>query len=217
MRTNTQLTAAIRQIDDWIDPNGVSAAVISVRYQGAEIASHAAGMLKNGMPVREDTLFGLASVTKPITAAGVLALVDDGLVSLDEPVVRFLPEFGTPAADGNPEREAGRGLITVRQLLSHTSGLPEDLSSGVLPLRNQPTLTEISDAMMHAPLQFDPGTALRYSNCGYGVLGRLIERVTGEDIWAFVQSRILGPMNLQDIHARPNIAAYDRIATVLDV
>src|SRR4051812_23891696 len=110
MLSNDRLEQAVRQIDSWIEPAGVTAAGVVVRLAGEVVAERYAGSLEDGQRVTDETVFALASVSKPITASGVLALVDDGLISLDEPVARFLPEFGAPASDGTAEWEAGRGL-----------------------------------------------------------------------------------------------------------
>jgi beta-lactamase class C len=216
MQSNDRLEQAVRLIDSWIEPAGVTAAGVVVRLAGEVVAERYAGELEDGQPVTDATLFALASVTKPITASAVLAMVDDGLVSLDEAVARFLPEFGAPAPDGTAEWEAGRGLITVRQVLSHTSGMPEDLPPRTMPMREQPTLETITNAMIRAALQFEPGTALRYSNAGYGVLGRLVERATGRDLWEFARTRVLSPAGLDDLIARPGPVDAGRIASVID-
>ena len=216
-RMNLELSTVLKSIDSWIDPAVVSCAAVVVRHRGEQIGSWFAGALDDGMPVRDNTLFALASVTKPVLAAAVLALVDDGEIALDEPIARFVPEFATPHPDGVPEREAGRRLVTVRQVLGHTSGLPEDLPPGTIPLRTLPTLDDITDAMIRQPLQFDPGSALRYSNTGYGVLGRVLQRVTGADMWDVARTRVLDPLGLGEVIARPGSLESDRIATVLDV
>ncbi|MDQ2682478.1 MAG: beta-lactamase family protein [Chloroflexota bacterium] len=210
------LAARLQQIDDWVGAGAVTGASVTVRYRGEEVAAHAVGEAQPGVPVTDRTLFGLASVSKPVTAAVVMALVDDGQISLEEPVARFVPEFAAPSAEGNPTWEASRGLVTIRHVLAHLSGLPEDLPPRTLRARDMPTLAELTDSLIALPLQFEPGTELRYSNAGYALLGRLIERVTGRDIWAFAHERLLGPMGLEDIVARPGPEDAGRIATVAD-
>ncbi len=210
------LSARLHQIDRWIAEGAVTGASVTVRHRGEEIATHAAGEARPGKPVNDRTLFGLASVSKPVTAGVVMTLVDDGELSLEEPVARFVPEFAAPSAEGNPAWEASRGLITVRHVLAHLSGLPEDLPPRTLRARDMPSLSDLTDSLIALPLQFEPGTELRYSNAGYALLGRLIERVTGRDIWDFARERLLGPMGLNDIVARPGPEDTDRIATVAD-
>jgi beta-lactamase class C len=216
MPGSSRLTEVVRAIESWIEPNGVTCAGVVVRSRGELIADHFAGEGQPGRPVDERTLFALASVTKPVTASAVMALVDDGLLSIDEPIARFVPEFATAAPDGNGPWEAGRRLITVRQALGHTTGLPEDLAPGTLRGRDMPSVKTITDHLIRLPLGFEPGTELRYSNAGYALLGRLVERITGRDLWDYARDRILDPMDLSDIIARPDESEDDRIAQVGD-
>lgn len=187
-----------------------------VRSHGQEIGRRYAGDAQPGIAVGPDTLFGLASITKPVTASVVMMLVDDGQIGLDEQVARFVPEFAATAADGNPQWEAARRMVTVRQVLAHMSGLAEDLPPGTLRARDLPDLDTITDHLMALPLQSEPGTALLYSNAGYGVLGRLVSRVTGRDIWDVAHERLLDPMGLHGIVARPGTELHERVATVAD-
>jgi CubicO group peptidase (beta-lactamase class C family) len=214
--TKQRLERALAQIDSWIGADGVPGAAVVVRESGTEICAREAGEARPGVPVAADTLFGLASVTKPITAAAVMTLVDDGLISLEEPIARFVPEFAATAPEGNPQWEAARRLITVRQALAHLTGLPEDLPPGALRLRDLPDLATITDHLIGLPLQFEPGTALRYSNAGYALLGRVIERATGRDVWDYARERLLDPMGLKGIVARPGPAVTERVAHLTD-
>ena len=138
MATRSARDTALSQIEQWIEAGAVPGAAVSVRSGGSEIGSAYAGESRPGSLVGPDTLFGLASVSKPNYAAVIMTLVDDGLVALEEPLGRFVPEFTTPAAEGNPQWEAARGLISVRQALAHLTGLPEDLPPGTLRSRDLP-------------------------------------------------------------------------------
>lgn len=82
MNATSTLGVSLKQIEDWIEPAGVAGASVTVRLRGDEVATHVAGEAVPGLPVSRETLFGLASVSKPVTAALVMTLVDDGLVSL---------------------------------------------------------------------------------------------------------------------------------------
>jgi CubicO group peptidase (beta-lactamase class C family) len=215
-----QFAAAIAQIDEWIVPNGVPGAAACVQFRGEIVAEHFAGEAQRGVPVDERTLFGLASVTKPITAATLMSCVEDGLLALDEPVARFLPEFldgvDTTVEWYDADREALRERVTVRQLLAHLSGLPEELPQGYLDIREHPDLNIFIDAMQRMPLQVAPGAEVRYSNVGFGLVARLVERVTGGEFWAEADRRIIEPLGARDIVARPGPAISERIATVAD-
>lgn len=216
----TRATAALRAIDDWIGPRGVSAAGAVVMHHDEIVAERYAGEIHPGTPVTDETLFALASITKPITAATVLALVDAGAVSLDEPVSRLVPEFGSraiaEAPEANPSLEALRPNVAIWQLLCHVSGLPEDLAPRDERFRGQVPLATLIDAMCRLPLQSASGVEVRYSNAGYGVLTRLVERLTGEPFWDVARRHVLDPLDLRDIYAQPGPFVIDRIAPVAD-
>jgi len=208
---------ALRQIDGWLIPSGVSGVGAAVWHRGELVAERYAGEARTGQPVDADTLFALASVSKPISAATVMSAIEDGFFGLDDPVIDLLPEFH---ADNDlsaiPVLETMRPEITVRHLLAHISGLPEDIGSREVRYSDGPTLTRLTDAMCQLPLQTAPNEVVRYSNVGYAVLSRLIERHTGDEFWARTRSRVLGPMDLSDIVARPSADLLPRIATVRD-
>jgi len=163
-------------------------------------------------------MFALASVTKPITAAVVMTLVEEGALALDEPIYRFIPEFSTAsdADSADPALEARRREVTVRQLLSHTSGLPEDLASGALRYRDRHDLDAMTDAMSRLPLRTAPGSELLYSNAGFALLGRVVERVTNRGFWEEAQRRVLTPLRMDDTIPDPGVAEEDRLVLVTD-
>ncbi|HEY8447779.1 MAG TPA: serine hydrolase domain-containing protein [Thermomicrobiales bacterium] len=214
-----RIEAALRQIDEWIGPQGVSGAGAAVWHQGEIAAERYAGEAQPGIPVDERTRFALASVTKPVTAAVVMTLVEEGALALDEPVARFVPEFAEPSPDpgADPALELRRSDVTVRQLLCHTGGLQEDVPPGSRLLHSRPSLDEITDVMCRLPMRAAPGESLLYSNAGYAILGRLVERVTGEDFWRVAEERVLEPLRLDHTVARPGPALDEQIAHVADV
>jgi beta-lactamase class C len=217
---------ALGLIDDWLGPQGPRGVGAAVWHGGRIVAEHYVGEARPGVPVGPDTLFGLASVTKPVTAAVVMTLIEAGLVSLDEPAGRLVPEFRAGPGAARSEDEAGvepdpaldrlRAEVSARHLLSHTAGLPEDLGPRDGRFAEQPTLDEIIDAMCRLPLRFAPGSQLLYSNAGYGVLTRLVERVTGQEFWAVARERLLEPMGLTNTIARPSPEQSARIAELAD-
>jgi beta-lactamase class C len=211
-----KIASALEQIDGWIGESGVPGAAAVVWHNGEIVGHRYAGEAQPGIPVDGQTLFGLASVTKPMTAATVMTLIESELISLDEPVETYLPGFATATSSDDGLRHLRRE-ITVRQLLSHTSGLPEDLPRGTFASREAPTLREITDAMLRQPLWTTPGTELIYSNTGYGVLGRIAEAVTGRDFWEVTWENVFEPLELHDTIARPGPELDRRIGRVLDV
>lgn len=201
---------AIAQIDEWIQPAGVEGCAVAVTLNGARVASRVAGEGRPGVPVSGDTLFGLASVTKPIATTGALAAIDAGLLSLDEPISRLVPEFVAARPD-----DPRRATVTLRQLLSHTAGLAEDAPIGGndVPL---PTLDDLVDGYIALPLADDPGTIVRYSNTGFAILTRVVERATGEDFWVWTLARGVSADRRDDIIVQPNDAQTTRIAHLRD-
>jgi beta-lactamase class C len=184
------------------------------------LAEHYSGEARAGVPVTRETLFPLASVTKPVTAATFMTLVDEGAVSLDEPVGRLLPNFRAGPAAGaegvDPTLERLRPTIGARQLLSHVSGLPEDLGPRETLYRNGATIDSVIDQMCQLPLLSAPGDQLRYSNAGYGVIARLAAQVSKQSFWQIAQDRVLEQLGIQDIVADPRGPALHQVAHLSD-
>lgn len=169
-----------------------------------------------GKRMRADDLFWIASMSKAITAAGLMMLVDEGKVHLDDPVARYLPEFhGQWLA---VERNARQLVlhhpahpITVREILSHTSGLPftsamETPTLDMLPL----WIATRSYAM--TPLVFEPGTRYAYSNAGINTAGRIIEVASGQRYAEFMQRRLFDPLGMVNTTFWPTPSQLDRLA-----
>jgi CubicO group peptidase (beta-lactamase class C family) len=158
--------------------------------------------------MRTDTIFAIHSMTKPVTAAGIMILVDEGRIAIVDPVQKFLPEFRdlklqTGAAPARP--------VNLRDLLTHTSGYlggAPELKEG----RTQHTLAEVVQLEARQPLQYEPGTRWRYSNAGIAALGRVIEVVSGQPYERFIEARILRPLGMQDTFYFPPQEKRSRIA-----
>ncbi|MDX3224948.1 serine hydrolase domain-containing protein [Streptomyces sp. ME19-01-6] len=164
------------------------------RRGGAMLTSGVADV-KSHAPVRRDSRFRIGSMTKPFVATVMLQLVGEYRVVLDAPVERYLP--GVVRGHGNDGRR-----ITVRQLLQHTSGLPDILTylspKEVLndPLAHHDTRDLVKIALAHPPI-FEPGTGWRYSNTGYLLAGMVIEKVTGHTYGEEIRRRIITPLGLR--------------------
>lgn len=211
---------AMALIDEWVGPQGAPGVGAAVWLRGEIVAERYAGEASPGVPVTARTLFSLASVTKPIAATTVMRLVDEGLLGLDEPAGRIVPEFraGPPAGavGADPELERLRPGVSPRQLLCHVSGLPEDLGPRDARYLEMVDIEAVIDQMCQLPLGFAPGSRLRYSNAGFGVLARLAERVAGEPFWDVTRERVLDPLGLVDIVANPIGPLATRVAHLAD-
>ena len=133
-----------------------------------------------------DSLFFLASVTKPIFATAFMQLVDDGLLSLDDPLVRFIPEFANAP---------GKADVTPWHLLTHTSGVP-DITPDTIR-RARPGAAAMTQMAIDAPLSFEPGSRYEYCTATFYLLARVIERLTKDRYTDFLQTRLLEPLGME--------------------
>jgi CubicO group peptidase (beta-lactamase class C family) len=170
-----------------------------------------------------DTLFRIASMTKPITAVGIMILADEGKLGVNDPVEKHLPEFkgqmlvAGRSADTITLKKPSRP-ITLKDLLTHTSGLPGSYPPGladVYATRNR-TLAEAVIAASQRPLDFEPGTKWAYCNTGIDALGRVIEAVSGKSYEAFLQQRVFDPLKMADTTFHPTAQQLSRLAACYD-
>lgn len=148
-------------------------------------------------PMTADTIFDLASLTKPLaTSVALLQLYERGLVRIDEPVQTYLPDF-------NPDNDSRRAHVTLRMLLTHTSGLGGDLSHQGPWGLTAPDKPDGLHRALTAPLAFDPGTTFHYSDINFIILGALIEKITGTALDVYVQDNVFAPLNMTDTRYLP--------------
>ena len=206
-------------------------AVIGIVRDGALawLSAHGARDLSTGAPMREDTLFRIYSMTKPITSAAVLMLMEETALRLTDPLSRFLPEFAEMdvyvAGKEPPFRtEPATREITIRDLLIHTAGLgygigdphpvEEQLARQVWEVvdRNpELTLTEVASTFASCPLVHQPGTHWRYS-VATDLLGAVIEVVSGQTLDRFLKERIFDPLGMSDTFFTVPEERRDRLA-----
>ncbi|MEI8370125.1 MAG: serine hydrolase domain-containing protein [Planctomycetia bacterium] len=217
-----QSESAAALVTPLVDAGHLAGAVVLVTGPDAVVAEEAVGMAdrEERRPMAADTLFWIASMTKPITAAAVMILVDEGKISLDDPVAKYVPEFqdlwvvSERSGEGQGEK---KGLvrparpITIRDCLSHTSGLPFSSVVERPTLDSVPLATAVRSYSM-MPLEFQPGTAYRYSNAGINTAGRIIEIVSGMPYERFLDERLLRPLGMHDTTFWPSGSRIGRIA-----
>ena len=174
-----------------------------VVVDGAVVAAGGSGVAQIGdtTPVNEDTVFRIASMTKSFTALAILALRDEGKLSLDEPAGKYVPELATMPL---PTRDAP--AITIRHLLTHSAGFPEDNPWGDRQLA-QPPETLTSWVRAGLPFSTSPGTAYEYSNYGFALLGQIVARASGMPYRDFVSTRILRPLGMSSTYWEPGRCA----------
>ena len=204
-------------LQPFVDRHTLAGAVTLVADKDQTLAADNVGFadIAAGKRMTLDAIFWIASMSKPITATAFMILVDEGKVSLDDPVEKYLPEFkGQKVATGdakNPKLEAPVHAITVRNVLSHTSGLPFK-SPMEAPTLDLFPLAERVRSYAAGPLQFQPDTKYQYSNAGINTAGRIIEVVSGMSYERFLQEKLFTPLGMTDTTFTPNKEQIARIA-----
>ncbi|HEY3835308.1 MAG TPA: serine hydrolase domain-containing protein [Bryobacteraceae bacterium] len=193
---DTSTLAKIRpRLQEFIDQGTAAGFVTLVAHRGHVASLEAIGWQDRDSrtSMRTTTLFQIMSMTKPITCATVMTLVDEGRISINDPVEKYLPEFKGQKlkSGGAPDHP-----ITIRELMTHTSGLASGSSAGFD--RRAHTLAEVVADAAGQPLGFEPGTKWSYSNNGIGTLGRILEVVSGKSYEQFVEERIFKPLGMKD-------------------
>src|SRR5690606_15384491 len=171
---------------------GAPAVVWGVVVDGTLAASGAYGLrdVEANAPATLDTVFRIASMTKSFTALAILKLRDEGRLSLDDPVVKHVPEFASVAL---PTRDSAP--ITIRQLLTHGAGFAEDNAWGDRQLA-QPDATLNEWLALGLPFSTAPGTAYEYSNYGFALLGRIVANVSRRPYAEYMNTQILQPLGM---------------------
>jgi CubicO group peptidase (beta-lactamase class C family) len=153
---------------------------------------HAVGLadIDQQEPLTEDSLFWIASMTKPITGLCVMMLVEEGKLSLDAPITEYLPEMaGLKLDDGTP------ATITLRHLLTHTSGMAELAGPEAYSAK---TLSEATEKYAQVPVLFPPGSKWQYSQTSINTAARVVEAVSGQNFDLFVEERLCRPLGMRD-------------------
>lgn len=151
-----------------------------------------------------ETLFLVASITKPFVVAAALKMVESGRITLDDPLARWVPEFDS----GDPVRRS----VTARHLMTHTSGLPDQLPSNEALRQAHSPLSVFVAETCRAPLLFPPGTRVRYQSMGTLMLAELIERVAGRSIHAVLDQDFFQPLGMTDTSLGLGRFNRDRVA-----
>jgi len=209
------LSAALQP---FVDNHTLAGAVVLVASTNRVLALEAVGYadIAAKRPMRTDALFWIASQSKPMTAAALMMLVDEGKVKLDDPVEKYLPEFKGQwlKAEGDAEHlllKRPAHPITVRNVLSHTSGLPFSSPIEEPTLDGLPLAARVRSYAM-LPLEFEPDTKYSYSNAGINTAGRIIEVVSGMPYEQFMDQRLFKPLGMKDTTFWPDSKQVRRLA-----
>jgi CubicO group peptidase (beta-lactamase class C family) len=212
-------------------------ALVADREKVLSVTSVGFADIEAKKPMSEDSVFWIASQSKAMTAVAVLMLVDEGKISLDDPVEKYLPEFKGQRVAGpkpeaklepkgkkkgkeaeakaaplpEPEPVAAIHPITIREVLSHVSGLPFKSEEEKPTLDGLP-LADAVKTYAKAPLATQPGSHYQYSNAGINTAARVLEVVSGMPYEEFMQQRLFGPLGMKDTTFWPNAEQVARLA-----
>ena len=219
-----------------IDAGEISGAVTLVARRGqiAHLEAHGTTGFDAGTTATTDAVFRIASMTKIVTGVAVMMMVEEGRLRITDPVSRYVPELGQlevaveqRAQEGEGDDAAGavsfhtvpaEREITIRDLLTHTSGLVSGpmstASERAIAQRPGETLATYVPRLGQTVLEFQPGSRWAYSpGAGFQVLGRLVEIVSGQELDVFVEERIFDPLGMDDTSFHPDAALASRLVT----
>ncbi len=206
------------QLQPFVDDHTLAGAVTLVANKDEILTVQAVGFADIAAKklIRPDDLFWIASMSKAMTAAALMILVDEGKVNVDDPVEKYLPEFKGQMVIAEKDNDhvllkKPTHPITVKNILTHTSGLPFK-SPMEQPTLDVLTLRDGVRSYAMGPLEFQPDTKYQYSNAGINTAGRIIEVVSGMPYETFLDKRLLQPLGMKDTTFWPSPAQLKRLA-----
>jgi len=222
---NQEVLSQIPQrMKSFVDKQTVAGAVTLVAHGADVVEFDATGMadIEAGHPMRKDTIFQIMSMTKPVTAIGIMMLAEQGKLALRDPIDLYLPEFhdvrvATTVGPDSARLNVPSHALTIRDLLTHTAGIQD--YPGPPAIRDYAQtmsvpLDEVVRQLAKQPLLFQPGTQWSYSSPGIEILGRIIEVCSGEKYVDFITGHILQPLGMKDSFFFPPPDKIARIAMV---
>jgi CubicO group peptidase (beta-lactamase class C family) len=202
-----RLARVYRFLDEATGTGRLPAAAIQIVRGGVALPARAFGrqyLTADSPPARPDTIFLTASLTKPVTVTAVMLLVEQGRILLDDPVASIIPEFAVN----------GKEAVTIRHLMTHTSGLPDMLPDDRRLRAEQAPLAEFVRRICLLPLDFTPGTNVQYQSCGIAMLGAVAEHLTGQPLPEFMRQMIFEPLGMPNSALGAQELPTERIAQV---
>ncbi len=198
------VAAAIQTSLDAHDIAGAVTLVIA-KDRIVHFETHGFADIATQRPMTGDTMFNIMSMTKPVTAAAILLLQDEGKLNVADPVAKYLPEF---AALKTPSGQPAN--LTLVQILTHTSGLGEATGPAA---QSAKTLADLVPLWLAAPMKYEPGAKWQYTQSGINAAARIVEVVSGQTFHEFLQARLFGPLGLKHTTHYPTAAQRALLAT----
>jgi CubicO group peptidase (beta-lactamase class C family) len=201
-------SAACRLLSGFCEEGTISSAALIAGRGSAVVQPQLFGnqLLNGEEPLRDDAMFLVASITKPLVASAALLLVERGLLTLSDKVTDYIPEFG----------KNGKNAVRIRNLLTHTSGLPDMLPDNVALRKNHAPLSAFVEGTCEVELDFPAGRGVRYQSMGFAILGEIIQRISGVPCADFVRREIFEPIGMVDSWLGLPDEAFEGDAPIVD-
>jgi CubicO group peptidase (beta-lactamase class C family) len=205
------LKIATQRLHKYVDEGKLPGTFVRIIKDGKVVYNDQYGLIDiaKNKPVEEQSLYRIFSMTKPITAVAIMTLYDQGKLDLDDKVSKYIPEFSKTEVykniDGEHTTEPQKNPMTLRHLLTHTSGIPygwessytDSIYNARQPMRQDWSIEEMSKDLASIPLKFQPGTKWNYG-LGIDVAGYIVEVVSGKKLDAYFKSAIFDPLGMDD-------------------
>src|SRR5215831_19148898 len=222
MQSKAQIDQILRQKSDAAEIPGV----VAMAANGKEVIYQSAfgkRDLSKDDPMTADSVFWIASMTKAVTTAGAMQLVEQGKLSLDEPIGKLLPDLASPQvlegfdAQGQPKLRPASQPITLRQLMTHTAGFCYELwnsdKATYLEKTGIPGITTCQNAALKTPIASDPGTRWEYGT-NIDFVGKAVEAVSGKKLDAYLRDQLFAPLGMNDTGFKLTDAMRKRLVGV---
>jgi CubicO group peptidase (beta-lactamase class C family) len=192
---------------DAVERGLLPGAAVQLSHRGQPLDARAFGRFAptaDAPPMQPDSIFLLASITKPVVVSGVMLLAERGLLLLDEPAYQYVPEFGVN----------GKEAITLRHLMTHTSGLPDMLPDNLALRTDHAPMDEFIRRICDLTPDFPAGTGIQYQSTGIAILGEIVQRVSGLSLRDFLRREIFEPLGMHDTALGKAGLPADRLSQV---
>ena len=218
-----KLAAIAPRMKEFVDAGKAAGIVTLVAHKGEVVALDAVGYtdIETREPMTKENIFQLHSMTKPVVALAAMQLAEEGRLSLADPVEKHLPEFrgqmviGETHADGAKLMRKAARPITIRDLMTHTSGMMLNPPPGIGELHGalHKSLADVALVLSQQALEFEPGTKWQYSNTGIAALARIVEVIGGQPLEVQLAKRIFVPLGMKDTFFFPPKDKWHRMPT----